>query len=233
MPSVEVQTGWTGNSGTALLQQSLGFIGAVSDYYETSVGRSLQGATILDYGCGWGRLIRLLYKFTTPNNIYGCDAWEKSLQHCKDAGVKANLMICDEIPQKLPFEDIKFDLAIAFSVFTHLSERTGLAVIAALRDRIAPDGLLAVTVRPLNYWALQRGIASQSHIDIDQMESDHRTRGFAFTPHLRAPIDGELTYGDTSMTIDYIREHWKGWEFVDTRSVARDENQAIVFLRPA
>ena len=31
--------------------------------YAAITGKKLENASVLDYGCGWGRLIRVLYKF--------------------------------------------------------------------------------------------------------------------------------------------------------------------------
>jgi hypothetical protein len=64
------------------------------------------------------------------------------------------------------------------------------------------------------------------------MKADHAARGFAFTPHERAPIDGEVTYGDTSMSIEYIRRSWPGWEVRQHLINPVDPCQVTVFLRP-
>jgi 2-polyprenyl-3-methyl-5-hydroxy-6-metoxy-1,4-benzoquinol methylase len=230
MPPDEIQVAWTGASGKALLEQSISFIRAVAEFYEQNIGKSLQNSVILDYGCGWGRLIRLLYKFSSPENIYGCDAWENSLNLCKDFRVRANLRICDEIPNSVPFDGVKFDLIYAFSVFTHLSNRTGLSVISALRSAISVRGLLAVTTRPIEYWDAHS--QEQNKVDIEKMKNEHRKSGFAFTPHGRPPIDGEVTYGDTSISLEYISKHWDGWQIVGERLSPADPYQRVVFLRP-
>lgn len=230
MPAEETQVAWTGTSGRALLDQSLSFVRELARFYEQQTGKSLQQSTILDYGCGWGRLIRLLYKFTPPKNIYGCDAWEHSLQLCLDARVRANLKLCAEVPTSLPFEGVQFDLIYAFSVFTHLSEKTSQAVMRALRQHIAPQGLLAITIRPIEYWRAHD--QKQNLVDVERMENEHRSRGFAFTPHCRPPIDGDVTYGDTSISCEYIAKNWGGWELVGDSLYPADPNQRIVFLTP-
>ena len=70
------------------------------------------------------RLIRLLYKYVPVNNIYGVDPWDKSIEICEESNIKANLYISEYIPRTLPTpQNIKFDFIMAFSVFTHLSEK--------------------------------------------------------------------------------------------------------------
>lgn len=229
MPADAIQIAWTGNAGEALLKQSISFVKAMSEFYEKHTQKQLHGAKILHYGCGWGRLLRLILKFTLPHNIYGCDAWKQSLQLCLASRIRANLKLCDEVPESIPFNDVKFDLIYAFSVFTHLSEKTGLAVIAALRGVIADQGILAVTVRPFEYWKSYD--QKQSLVDVTKMENEHRTRGFAFAPHNRPPINGDITYGDTSIASDYIEEHWKGWKIIKEELYPVDPFQKIIFLQ--
>jgi len=229
MPPDAIQIAWTGNTGEGLLKQSISFVKIISEFYEKTTQKRLQGAKILDYGCGWGRHLRLMYKFTLPENIYGCDAWKQSLQLCLDSGIRANLKICDEVPKKIPFNNVKFDLIYSFSIFTHLSEKTALAVISALRGAISDHGILAVTIRPIEYW--KDHDQKQSSVDVMKMESEHKTRGFAFTPHGRSPIKGDITYGDTSISREYIAEHWKGWEIAGEELFPPDPYQNIIFLQ--
>lgn len=231
MPSDHVQIGWTGNSGAALLEQSLSFVGAVSDAFAARTGRPLEGARILDYGCGWGRLIRLMYRFSGPDRLYGCDAWESSLALCKEHRLRAHLALCEEVPQHVPFPGVKFDLIYAFSVLTHLSERTARAVMGTLRRSIDPGGLCVVTIRPPEYWdAHPQG---QSAVDVERMKREHASRGFAFTPHQRAPVGGEVTYGDASISLEYIERSWPGWSIAGAEPDAADRLQRVVFLRSA
>lgn len=230
MASDEVQRNWTGTSGHALLKQSLSFVETVASTYASITGKPLDGARILDYGCGWGRLIRLMYKFSSPTLIYGCDAWDMSLDLCKKSGILAHLDKCEEVPVEAPFPGTEFDLIYAFSVFTHLSERTAKAVMSSLRRRVSPDGLAVITIRPLKYWDAHD--PSQNLANIAKMKQSHLSYGYAFTPHVRAPIDGDITYGDTSMTVDYIAKNWAGWSVATEKSNAADPYQQLVFLKP-
>src|SRR5690349_14500534 len=71
MASEEVQRNWTGNSGLALLQQTTGFVRSVSYNYDKLLGNHLAERTILDFGCGYGRILRLMYYFSSPKRIWG------------------------------------------------------------------------------------------------------------------------------------------------------------------
>ncbi len=230
MPSDQVQDSWTGRHGFDLLAQSCAFVRSVESGYLKYVGKPLNDKTILDYGCGWGRLIRLMYKFTAPENIYGCDPWDKSIELCKESNVHAHLSVCDYMPKDAPFPGVRFDLIYAFSVFTHLSEKTSKVVLSACRRSIKDDGLLALTIRPAAYWDAHN--PGNQPFDLAQIKADHAVRGFAFAPHVRPPVDGDITYGDASVSMDYIKKNWTDWEIVGFDFNLVDSYQIIVFLKP-
>ncbi|WP_143753620.1 class I SAM-dependent methyltransferase [Caballeronia arationis] len=156
--------------------------------------------------------------------------WDKSIELCRESRVAATLALSEYIPTKPPFPGEKFDLIYAFSVFTHLSARSGKAVMEACRASIADNGLMAITIRPQSYWEIHD--QKQNIVDVKAMHRDHMEKGFAYTPHGREPIDGDITYGDTSMTLDYIKENWKGWSVAGVEFNLQDAYQVIVFLRP-
>jgi SAM-dependent methyltransferase len=182
---------------------------------------------MLDYGCGWGRQLRLMYKYIPFDRIYGVDPWDKSIEICHSCRLKGNLAISEYVPTSLPFERT-FDLIYAFSVFTHLSERTALRVLSTLRRYIADGGLLFITIRPREYWNVH-GDGSLS----PEKLAEHDSRGFAFFPHGREPIDGDITYGDTSLTLDWLRQAQSDWLIDSTEYSMGDSLQVIVTLKPA
>ncbi len=77
MATEEVQRNWTGCSGLQLLTQTTDFVRSLSYNYTKITGKPLTDKTILDFGCGYGRIARLMYYFTNENNFYGVDPSEK------------------------------------------------------------------------------------------------------------------------------------------------------------
>jgi SAM-dependent methyltransferase len=226
MATEDVQRAWTGNHGDALLNQSLAFIKTMMLGNLAITGQKIENATVLDYGCGWGRLIRLLYKYISVENIYGVDPWDESIKICIQNGVKGNLAVSDYVPLSLPFER-QFDLIFAFSVFTHLSAKTTHTVLSTLRKYISPKGVLVITIRPREYWSHPNNQAIAP-----AMLKAHDETGFAFTPHDRAPVNGDITYGDTSMTLDYLATKFPHWNVESVEWNEVDPYQLIVFLKP-
>lgn len=226
MASAEIQNSWTGTNGQVLLNESLAFTKTLIYGYTNATGRNIHNARVLDYGCGWGRLIRLLYKFVPIDNIYGVDPWDESIRICHDNNVQGHLAISEYVPRTLPF-DQKFDLIYAFSVFTHLSEKTAHVVLETLRQYISPEGILAITIRPQEYWHFH----NQGALSTTMLQA-HTEKGFAFMPHNRPPIDGDITYGDTSLSLEYIQANFPQWQIQQVEWNEIDPLHIIVFLKP-
>lgn len=228
MASDEVQRHWTGNCGSVLMTQSLDFMRSVDQACREHLSHGITGK-VLDYGCGWGRLLRLLPWFVNPDKIYGADPWNQSIDICRQHNCPGHLAMCDYVPNSLPFPG-PFDLIYAFSVFTHLSEQTTDVVLCLLRKYIADNGMLVITIRPPDYWNVHQNWPQGYSRDL--MQQRHVQEGFAFIPHQLEPIDGDITYGDTSMTLEYIHTHWPKWRVAGTAHNESDPMQILVFLLP-
>jgi SAM-dependent methyltransferase len=230
MPSDDVQNNWTGTCGHRLLQQSVAFIRTVVGHYAAHSTVPLREGLALDYGCGWGRLTRLLYKYVPYDRIWGVDPWDRSIEACRSCGLLGHLAISDYLPTSLPVEGNKFDLIIAFSVFSHLSERATRMAASVLASHLSETGLLAITIRPVEYWDFHSRPRKLTRNEIREVKALHHDIGFAFAPHNRAPVDGDVTYGDSSMTLDYIAKTFPGLRIVGLDWNETDSLQIIVFL---
>jgi SAM-dependent methyltransferase len=228
MASVDVQTSWTGTSGLVSVKQAGSFVRTLACQYVRFTGRGMDGSSILDFGCGYGRIARLMYYFTDPANLIGVDPWDESIRICRECGLGENFRLSDRLPTALPVDGRKFDLIYAFSVFTHLSRRATLQALEACRKSIQSDGLLAITIRPVEYWSLDSTVHGLK--DTRKLNAEHVTNGFAFSP-MSFAVDGEDTYGNTSMTTGWIDRNVPGWRVVGVDRSLDDEYQLYVFLR--
>jgi SAM-dependent methyltransferase len=220
MASVEAQMLWTGISGVPLLEQTLNFAESVACHFTRHTGQPLHNRTILDFGCGYGRIARLMYYFTNSDNFYAVDPWDRSIETCNRDGLTKNFLLSDWLPSELPTGSRKFSLIYSFSVFTHLSERATRTCLNTLLRHLEPDGLLAITIRPVEHWQGKPDKALR-----------HNTHGFAFEPHQREPVDGDITYGESSMTLEWISTQFPGAEIVGIDRSLNDTHQIYVFLR--
>ena len=230
MASKRVQESWTGSSGLTLLMQTLAFVRSLSCNYARLVGRSLSDASILDYGCGYGRIARLMYYFADEDCVFGCDPWDESIDICKQDGLGDNFLRSAYLPESLPLGARKFDLIYAFSVFTHLSEKSARISLSALRKYLKDDGLLVITIRPVEYWGLMA--AKIGAAEAAEFRRVHGDSGFAFRPHVRLIQDGESNFGDTSLTFDWLAANIREWEMVAIDRSLTDRFQIYVFLKP-
>lgn len=225
MATEDVQDLWTGRHGFSLLAQSLAFIKTLTSVYAQMTNASLEDALILDYGCGWGRLIRLLYKFVSFENIYGVDPWDQSIIQCQSHRIKAHLALCEYMPTALPFER-QFDLIYAFSVFAHLSEEAAETALSTLRKYVAPTGVLAITILPKEFWYTPQ--ASQWA----NMPKMHDEQGFAFTPIEIPAMKNNNNYGWASISPDYFAKNFPEWKLEKVEYNIIDPYQMVLFFRP-
>lgn len=234
MASAEVQRHWTGRSGIALLKPSVNFVRVVAYNYARLTGSTLgESSTILDYGCGYGRIARLMYYFGDEQGVTGVDPWERSIEMCRQAGLGPNFKQSEYLPQTLPVGEIKFNLIYAYSVFTHLSEQASLAALSAVRRHIKDAGVLVITIRPVEYWQLARHVRRP---EADKLISEHRARGFAFYPHRQGHEHNTdsvgSVYGDTSIALQWFEARCPEWSVRLVDRSLNDRLQTYLFLTP-
>ena len=112
-------------------------------------------------------------------------------------------------------------------MFTHLSGRATKAAIDLLTQRLAEDALLVITIRPSEYWRIHEGLSRQ---DIAALEAEHANRRFTFLPHVREPIQGDITYGDTSMSLAFFRDKFPTLKLRKLEHTLDDPYQIILFF---
>ena len=238
LPEPALQQMWNGTSGPALAAQSVCFYRKLKEMQGTHGAGPLAESRILDFGCGWGRLTRMLGRDLEPGNLYGCDPVESILQISRDSRVPARLGRSDFLPESLPFEE-KFDLIFAFSVFTHISEAAHFASLKAIHGGLAENGLFVVTVRPPAYIDFNPLMQPA----IDRLGPDYlaklREPRYVFVPHeteghpqFDDAADDPMSYGETVITLPYVREKWADlFDLVDVSVLTGDMYQVALTLR--
>ena len=104
-------------------------------------------SSILDFGCGCGRLIRSLRPLCDQwASLYGTDVDAAAIAWCRDNIADASFSMNGENPP-LRFEDKSMDLIYACSVFTHLDAQDQFRWLGELQRIMKPDGYLLLTFR--------------------------------------------------------------------------------------
>ena len=121
--------------------------------YAQHGGRPLGESRVLDFGCGWGRLTRLLARDVEPGRLFGCDPVEAILDQCRrDRG--AGHAGPDRVRSGAAAlrRELRSRLSPSRCSPTCPKPRTR-AACAPCTARSTPGGLLVLTVRPPQYLA--------------------------------------------------------------------------------
>lgn len=98
---------------------------------------------VLDFGCGYGRVLRFLINQFPKAQITGCELEEKYTDFCKEAfGVETfqSKVNFNELPR-----DKKYDVIWAGSVFTHLSASKAEELFEYFNEVLNVDGVAIFT----------------------------------------------------------------------------------------
>jgi SAM-dependent methyltransferase len=236
LPERSLQMRWNGTAGLQLINQGKAFYVRAKERFSRSSAVALGDSNVLDFGCGWGRLTRFLARDVAPGALFGCDPVEEILDVSRRLRVPATLARCDFVPERLPFEE-RFDLVFAFSVFTHISEAVHEACLRAIHASLSPGGILIVTVRSPAYLGHSDAMRSLlDSLDSDPLAALAEPR-YLFVPHAAEPQHpqyhgGEMTYGETVISLPYIEQRWAPlFELVDVSLLTEDMHQVMLTLR--
>jgi SAM-dependent methyltransferase len=125
----------------------------------------LAGRKIMDFGCGRGDLAAGLAYAHPDSEVVGVEVTDQPTRLARvieDLGLElpANLSF-RQVPLGEVGDDEGFDLVVSWSVFEHIQRNQFDAVMARLKTRLKPGGLLFMQVSPLffspegsHFWAL-------------------------------------------------------------------------------
>ena len=98
---------------------------------------------VLDFGCGCGRVTRNWARIQGPA-IHGCELSQEQIDWCKRNLTFAQFTR-NALNPPLGYPDETFDLAYAFSVFTHLPEKLQFDWMGELFRAIRPGGYVLIS----------------------------------------------------------------------------------------
>lgn len=228
LPSAWHQRNWTGASGENTMRQAFLFFKLVRGQLAKHGSVPLEKARILDFGSGWGRILRFFLRDVPPQQLKGRDCWAEIVDVAKADNPWCDLRAIGTHP---PFEepDGSIDVVYLFSVFSHLSEDAHLAWIREFRRVLAPGGIVVATTRTRNYLEkmdrnrrkdrtsgkYQSMLATESFPDIQATLAAYDRGEFCYSgTGGGGPLDASF-YGEAAIPPSYAKARWEGFEIVD------------------
>jgi SAM-dependent methyltransferase len=238
-PSKELQSRFVGSSNEAAIREAFKFYALVKRS-ATSLDRPLgRSSRVLDFGCGWGRFLRIFWKDVDEDNLFGCDVNEHVVDLCRDLGVPGRV---DHISPRgpLPYGNNAFDFMFAYSVFTHLPEPIHLHWMRELTRVARPGCVFCLTLEPRRFIDFVGKVSTKAPHEWHRRLAAHKPRVREFR---KAYDAGELvfmptnegvedTYGDAAVPLSFIERNWSPWfkviEYIDD---PRDFWQAVLVVQ--
>jgi 2-polyprenyl-3-methyl-5-hydroxy-6-metoxy-1,4-benzoquinol methylase len=152
-PPRAVQERFVGSSYADAYSEAERFVGRA---FEFLPAESVAELRVLDFGAGWGRILRMLLLRLKPEQLWSTDvdlAMTALIQGTLP-GVNANTNA--PLPPS-SFRSELFDAITAFSVFSHLSEDAHRAWVAEFARVLRPGGRVFVTVLEAQFLATVAG----------------------------------------------------------------------------
>ncbi|MGE0636644.1 MAG: methyltransferase domain-containing protein [Bacteroidia bacterium] len=177
--------------------------------------------SVLDFGCGCGRVIMAMHKSFPQLKISGSDIDEEAIEYCKKAYSSfGDFQVNPHNPPSL-FADNSFDFIYGISVFTHLPEEMQFNWLRDLK-RISKKGaylFLTVENEKCNRYLNSKQLAELSN------------NGFYF-------YEGRLTEGLPDFyrmafhSHDYVRNNWsKYFEIIDIIPLGMGNHQDVILCK--
>jgi SAM-dependent methyltransferase len=154
-----------------------------------AAGKSTADAA-LDFGCGYGRVLRMLRAEYPRARVVACDVDRKAVDFCAEA-FDAEPVYSDPDPDRIAIEG-PFDLIWSGSFFTHIGAEGWERFLSRLASLLAPGGVLVFTSAGRHVVELMRGgeLARLNEASARELLADYDRTGFGF-----AEYPGRERYG--------------------------------------
>ncbi|MEA2685161.1 MAG: hypothetical protein QOE93_356 [Actinomycetota bacterium] len=165
--------------------------------------------TILDFGCGCGRIMLWLERLGATSSVHGVDIDERAITWAQENMPWATFKVNQPLPP-LDYPDATFDLVYNHSVFTHIDEEYQDRWLAELRRVVKPGGHLILSVHGEEaFLDFEANVGTSGIADPTAIRRELGTRGISFIK------DDGFTggpfpdfYHSTFHAPWYVFEHW-------------------------
>lgn len=230
LPLDDLQRAFTGSAGEPTLREGFRFYEVCREQAECFGLRMTEDTRVLDFGVGFGRMMRFWLRDVSSYNLYGADVDPEMIALCHKLFGVCHFSTVNSHPPS-SFLESSFDLIYAYSVFSHLSEDAGTAWVKEFARILKTGGLLMATThsrRFINFCASLRGreleslwhkALAKSFVDVEESLARYDAGGFLYAPNGGGNYRDASFYGDTLFSKLYIERHWapllEPMEFID------------------
>lgn len=244
-PSEEMQRTIVGMSGAHSLREAFNFYCTIKQY-AVALGVTLSPATrILDFGCGWGRVMRFFLKDIREDNLYGVDVNPEMIDVCLKSMKYGTYGVVNPVPP-LEFQPGSIDIIYAYSVFSHLAEPVHIKWIEEFSKILKPGGILVVTTQARHFIEFCRSLRGKTHEfawhnalagsfpDTEAALLDYDSGKFLYCATGGGPALPNSFYGEALIPCSYVKREWTRFlifmDYFDDRN--RFQQAVIVMQKP-
>lgn len=137
---------------------------------------------ILDFGCGYGRVLRAIKAGYPEATITACDLMEDAVKFCEETFGAVPVRGYQDL-DRIELNE-KYDVIWVGSVFTHLPAERWTEFIAFFERNLAPNGLLVFTVHGRTaLWVFENHTLHKSRMskeDFEIIKQNYKNNGYSF-----------------------------------------------------
>lgn len=244
LPDAALQERFTGESGEGALRAGFEAFRIFRDAYERHAKPLAECRGVLDFGCGWGRILRFFLRDVPAERLVGADHSEAALE----AARATNRWCRFELVEPHPPTHLaagSFELVYLFSVFSHLPEAMHLELLAEFERLLAPGGILIATTRGRDFIEGSARLARDPELarkpdwlrvsagvfgDAERALAQHDAGRFCYGSH---GLEGRWSFwGEAAIPQSYVEREWSArFELCEWISDRRRCSQDVIVAR--
>jgi SAM-dependent methyltransferase len=194
------------------------------------------GATVLDFGCSSGRVVRVLHAWEPGLDLLGCDPNGPAVAWAREHLPGIRFATSPTAPP-LDLPDASVDAAFAISIWSHFDAGPARAWLDELARVVRPGGHLLLTTQGWQSVAYFARLPGHALEDQRPIAHDLYVDGFAFVDTFGA--EGDWGVPSDGWGTAFLTAEWLGavatprWSIALARPGAIEGNQDLYVLRRA